>query len=383
MVTGAYYPELSGAGLQCRALVQALGTRARCTVLTTTTDPALPAIDRVDDVPVYRVYIDLDRWTSSARALLHLIARFLAVRRDIDIVHLHGFSRKSVLLMRLARAAGKKVVVKLTSIGHDDPLSMQRRGGRQFAAYSRADAFIGVSPQFAALYKEAGFAEGRLRSIPNGVDLARFRPPTANERSALRRELGLDEELTLFLFVGFFSREKAPDLLFDAWTDTIASHPRTGLVFVGATRSKYYEVDATIADRIRRDADRLGVATLLSFVERTDEMEKYYRAADAFVLTSLREGLPNALLEAMASGLPCIASRLPGVTDAIIEDGTSGLLVPPGDRIALARALQAVVDGGITSTRLGAAARRVIDRDYALDVTAARHLDLYEELLGT
>jgi glycosyltransferase involved in cell wall biosynthesis len=298
-------------------------------------------------------------------------------------VHLHGFSRKSVLLMRLARAAGKKVVVKLTSIGHDDPLSMQRRGGRQFAAYSRADAFIGVSPQFAALYKEAGFAEGRLRNIPNGVDLARFRPPTANEPSTLRRELGLDEELTLFLFVGFFSREKAPDLLFDAWTDTIASHPRTGLVFVGATRSKYHEVDATIADRIRRDADRLGVAARLSFVERTDEMEKYYRAADAFVLTSVREGLPNALLEAMASGLPCVASRLPGVTDAIIEDGTSGLLVPPGDRIALARALQAVVDGGITSTRLGAAARRVIDRDYALDVTAARHLDLYEELLGT
>src|SRR5437773_1940397 len=125
MVTGAYYPEVSGAGLQCRALIQVLADRVRCMVLTTATDPALAANDLVDGVPVYRIHIDVNRWTSTAAAFVRMVRRFLALRRDVDIVHLHGFSRKSVLLVRLAHLLGKKIVVKLTSVGHDDACSMR------------------------------------------------------------------------------------------------------------------------------------------------------------------------------------------------------------------------------------------------------------------
>jgi glycosyltransferase involved in cell wall biosynthesis len=381
MVTGAYYPELSGAGLQCRALIQVLADRVRCVVLTTATDPSLPAKDLVDGVPVYRVHIDVNRWTSTAVAFVRMVRRFLALRHDVDIVHLHGFSRKSVLLVRLAHLLGKKVIVKLTSVGHDDAVSMRRKGGIDLAAYSQADAYIGVSPQFDVLYRSAGFTDSRLHRIPNGVDLVRFRPSIADERRALRRELGLRGDLTLVLFVGFFSHEKAPRLLFDAWVDTLAHHAATGLVFVGATQSRYYEIDRAIGDRVQRDAERLGVVDRLSFVESTFEIEKYYRAVDVFALPSLREGLPNALLEAMAAGLPSVVSRLPGVTDAIIEDGASGMLVPPGDRQALARALASLFDDGSLRHRLGATARRTVEREYSLDTTADRHVALYEDLL--
>jgi glycosyltransferase involved in cell wall biosynthesis len=382
MVTGAYYPELSGAGLQCRALIQVLADRVRCVVLTTATDPALAANDLVDGVPVYRIHIDVNRWTSTAAAFVRMVRRFLALRRDIDIVHLHGFSRKSVLLVRLAHLLGKKIVVKLTSVGHDDAVSMRRKGGMELAAYSQADAYIGVSPQFEVLYRSAGFTDCRLRRIPNGVDLTRFRPSMADDRRALRRELGLREDLILVLFVGFFSHEKAPGLLFDAWVDTLAAHPATGLVFVGVTQSRYYEIDRTIGVRVHRDAERLGIADRLSFVESTFEIEKYYRAVDAFALPSLREGLPNALLEAMAAGLPSVVSRLPGVTDAIIEDGASGLLVPAGDRPAFARALASLFDDGSLRQRLGATARRTVEKEYPLDATADRHVALYRDLLG-
>ena len=90
-------------------------------------------------------------------------------------------------------------------------------------------------------------------------------------------------------------------------------------MIVGASQSDYYEIDPAMADRVRADAVRLGCADRLQLVEHTSSIEQYYRAADIFVLPSKREGLPNALLEAMACGLPSIVSRLPGVTDSVID----------------------------------------------------------------
>ena len=109
---------------------------------------------------------------------------------------------------------------------------------------------------------------------------------------------------------------------------------------VGATGAGYYEIDESLAGRIRADAAACGCGGDVVFVEPTNEMERYFRAADVFVLSSAREAHPLALLEAMACGLPSIATRLPGATDAIIEDGVDGRLVPVDDEPALADALR-------------------------------------------
>lgn len=100
-----------------------------------------------------------------------------------------------------------------------------------------------------------------------------------------------------------------------------------------------------------------------------------------FALPSRREGLPNALLEAMASGAACVASRLPGVTDAMIDDGVSGRLVPPGDVDALAGALDALLGDAAKRARLGAAARKTVSARYSVAATAAAHLRAYEALI--
>jgi len=129
MVTGAYYPEISGAGLQCRALVNKLRGRVAFTVLTTTADRSLPAEDMRDSVPVYRVFIDPLSWWSKARGIVRFTMLFLRIQDRFSIVHFHGFSQKSILLMWLARLKKKRIAIKLTSMGHDDPASMMRRGG--------------------------------------------------------------------------------------------------------------------------------------------------------------------------------------------------------------------------------------------------------------
>lgn len=383
MVVGAYYPELCGAGLQCHALVGRLRDRIDFTVLTTTADRSLPVDDVQDGVPVHRVYVDPASWRSKMIGAVRLTAAYLRARRRFSIVHLHGFSQKSILLVWLALAGRKKIAIKMTSVGDDDPVSIQRRGPLTYWSYRKAEVFFAISPRFLDLYTTAGLPRNRFRLIPNGVNLDRFRPAAEGEREALRRELSIPSGSPVVLFVGFFSREKRPDLLFEAWA-TLAASPASDavLVLVGATRSSYYEIDEGLADGIRRRADKLGLTGRMSFVETTHEIERFHRAADVFVLPSVREGLPNALLEAMASGAACIATRIDGVTDRIIEDGQNGLLVPPDDVKALVHALRQVIDDPAFGACLGGEARRTIEARYSLDQIANEYFDAYRRLLN-
>jgi glycosyltransferase involved in cell wall biosynthesis len=382
MVTGAYFPEVSGAGLQCRELVRQLHGSVRLTILTTTADPTARMIDRQDGVPVHRVFIDpSSRWSKIVGAVRLTMAVFRN-RHRFSILHLHGFSKKSILLSCFAVLRRWPIVIKMTSVGHDDPVSMKARGGLAYRCYSRAALHVGVSSRMTVLYERAGLPLKRYRLIPNGVDLVRFRPSDEAERQTLRRQLKLPDTGHVVLFVGFFSAEKCPASLFDAWASLALSHPEIGpLVFVGATHSQYYEVDPRIAENIKLRASELGLGARVVFVEHTLHIEQYYRAADIFVLPSRREGLPNALLEAMASGVACIASHLDGVTDDLIEDGVNGLLVSPGEVAELKTALRVFVDYPERLSLLGRQARQTIETHFAIEQTAQEYLNVYRSLM--
>src|SRR5579862_8442192 len=142
MVTGAYFPERSGAGLQCRALVRRLLDEVDFTVLTTTTDRALPTVDSENGVTIRRVFIDPTSWWSKLVGAVRVIRAFVGERRRFSVVHLHGFSQKSMLLVWLALAERKRLAIKLTSVGDDDPISMRRRGWLAYWCYRRAAVFF-------------------------------------------------------------------------------------------------------------------------------------------------------------------------------------------------------------------------------------------------
>ena len=382
MVTGAYVPETSGASLQCRQLMHALRNDAEFAVLTTTFDPALPPHDRVDGVDVTRIYVDPRSVASKVSALPRMAGAFLQVRRRFDIIHFHGFSQKTMPLIALARASGKRIVIKLTSFGHDDATAMKQRGPIAFRFYRAADRFIGVSPSFEGAHTREALPPGRYTFVPNGVDLDRFRPATDEERVALRQSLGIPANDPVVLFVGFFSPEKRPDLLYRAWARSVESGVASTLVFVGASRSAYYEIDPAMADGIRADAARRGLGDRLVFVERTAEIENFYRASDVFALPTLREGLPNVLLEAMASGVPPVITRLAGVTDWIVDDGKTGLLVSPNDEAALTDALRRLLDAPELRQEMGDRARESVANRFTIEQTAARTLAVYRELIA-
>ena len=174
MVTGAYFPESSGGGLQARAVVQALRTEAEFVVLTTSTDAALPAVATEDGVSIRRVYVDVGSARSRWSAALRIGAAFLRLAPRFDIVNVHGFSRKAILIECLSRLLGKRFVLTLQTGGQDEPAAAQAQGRAAEWAYRNADLYLSVSPGLSRAYLDAGLPETRLRQVCNAVDVDRF-----------------------------------------------------------------------------------------------------------------------------------------------------------------------------------------------------------------
>ena len=380
LVTGAYYPEISAAAVQCRTVAAALRGRVSFGVLTTAVARSLAPIETVDGVPVRRVLIDVGSRLSKAAASFGLVRQMLAASRNYDLIHVHGFSQKNIPVALLATMLRKPVVLTAHTAGQDEPDAVARRGRLARWAFRSAALVLCVSPDLEARCR-AALDRGRVRLSPNGVDTTRFRPAGHVERAALRRALGWPDDQPVVLFVGFFSRDKRPDLLFRAWR-RLSPSVRARLVFVGATAASYYEIDRSIAASIRDEAAALGRSESVTFVEPTHAIEQYFRAGDVFVLSSVREAQPLALVEAMACGLPCIATRLRGATDALIEDGVNGRLIAADDEAMLAAALRELLTDSAAAQSLGARARATVIERYDIRATAEHWLEAYKTVLS-
>lgn len=383
MVTGAFHPEISSGGLQARLLASAMRGDAEVRVLTTALDLNAPKRSMVDDVNVTRIHLRGLGAGSKLTAMVPIVAAVVKLVKWCDLVHLHGVSSKNILVTAVARLLGRPIVLSLHTRGEDEPAVVRRRGRASWWAFTSATRYLSVSPSLTQAYRDAGLSPERLEQVGNGIDTALFSPAPPGEKQRLRREHGLDPDRPLVLFVGFFSHDKQPRVLFDAWLRLRDVH-RTdaSLVFVGATSSSYHEVDEGLADGMRAEAAQRGLDDRVTFTGAVHDVHDYFRLADVFVLPSRREGLPVALMEAMSCGLPSVASRLPGATDTLIEDGVSGRLVPPGDVASFAEAVHTILAEPEVAARLGAAARAVVTRDFSAATIAARWLANYRIALG-
>jgi glycosyltransferase involved in cell wall biosynthesis len=229
---------------------------------------------------------------------------------------------------------------------------------------------------------DAGLPKSRLLTIPNGVDIERFCPPeNSNEKILLRKELGLPENGTLILFVGFFSKDKGPDILFEAFKN-IKGKIKEDLyiIFIGTTKGKYFEIDVSLIKTIKDDIEKFSMQNNIIFIESTLEIEKYYKASDIFVFPSLREGLPNALMEAMSSGLPCISSDLEGIKDNLICNEKEGLIFGRVNINKLSSAICSILEDKNLGNELGIKARKKIVDNFSIDKISKMYDALYKRL---
>lgn len=350
-------------------------------MLTTAVAPGLPATDRVDGTPVHRIPVDLSDARSKLLAPARLMTRMLGLRQEYDIVHIHGVSRKNVPVTAAARLLGKPVIVTLHTAGQEEPASIARRGAASRWALRAASRLVTVSPLLTRACRTSGLSDTLVREIPNGVDLDRFRPARADERRALRQDLGWPDEASILLFVGFFSADKRPLLAFEAFRRIAQRFPAARLVYVGATKASYYEIDSALAADIRVRAQQDGLESRVRFIEPTNDIERCYRAADVYLLSSARESCPLALLEAMACGLPSVASRLPGATDALVDDGVTGHLIPVDEADLFAEALSSLLLDPAAARAMGGRARAVAESRFGIADAAQRWLRTYDDVL--
>ena len=132
---------------------------------------------------------------------------------------------------------------------------------------------------------------------------------------------------------------------------------------------------------VESEVRRLGLESVVRLAGERDDVGELLAGADLFVLSSRSEGLPLSILEAMAAGLPVVASSVGGVPELVVE-GETGLLVPPGDPHALAAAMERLLDDPALRRRLGAAGRTRVSEHFDLAVARRAHLDLYRALLA-
>ncbi|MBI5881859.1 MAG: glycosyltransferase family 4 protein [Elusimicrobia bacterium] len=205
--------------------------------------------------------------------------------------------------------------------------------------------------------------------IRSGIKLSEF--PARADKAAVLSSVGLAGKKLLVTSVGNLKPQKNPEG-FVALAESLAHEfPTAGFLFVGDGPLR-----PSLEARIK--ASGLGGSVALAGWRR--DIAQILAASDAFVLTSLWEGLPRALLEAMATGLTCVCHAADGVTD-VLKDGENGFLVPPGDSALLTRRVrEALGDAGLRR-RLGEAARRSLSAEFDIDRMVRRQEELYIDLL--
>jgi glycosyltransferase involved in cell wall biosynthesis len=269
----------------------------------------------------------------------------------------------------------------MTSFGHDDAISIQNKSRLFFLIYSLADTYIGVSPIFKEMYLKSELDERKYYQIPNGVDTNLFLPlANVKEKNELRSELGLPIDISLILVVGHFSIDKSANHVLDAWLRIQKeSNNQSGIVFIGSTDSNSFEVDRNIVNLIYSKSKQF-IGERVFFVEKTNHIEQYYQAADVYVLSSVREGLPNTLLEAMSCALPVISTRLKGITDWVLNHNVNGMMYDYGDIDALGILLENLLQDDNLCKRIGSNARTTIKDNFNILSTAEKINKIYEDL---
>ncbi len=242
---------------------------------------------------------------------------------------------------------------------------------------ARARLLTGCSPELVERVCALGFPAERARVIPYGVDVAAF-SPQGSGRGAWRARLGVPESAPLLLGVGRLATKKGFHVLLRAAPAILAAHPETHIVLAGSG-DRLTELRAAAAPF----AERIHFPGTVAH----DALPDLFRAADVFTLPAVHDskgnvdGLPNVILEAMASGLPVVASGISGIPLAV-EDGRTGLLVPEGDAAALAAALLRLLANPEERRAMGEAGRRKAERELTWDAIAARYRAAYLEALA-
>jgi glycosyltransferase involved in cell wall biosynthesis len=364
VVTGTFHPEIGGPPTYLYHLLPALVERGHKITVVTYGD-----VVQELEYP-YRV-VRVSRRRSIPVRLLQFTKQVWRVAQDCDLIFVNGYGLPPAVVNLWL---GKPMVIKLVgdfaweyAIRHSlidsneniDDFQQQRHGlvvrllrALQCWYVNRAQAVIVPSHYLAHIVHGWGVPSEKLRVIYNAVDMAAYDRLPAREDA--RRELNLDGKV--ILTIARLTPWKSVDKLIEVLPQIREEVTDANLVIVG---------DGPERGRLEQLAQRVGIGEAVLFTGRvsSEKVPLYLRAADVFVLYSSYEGLPHVVLEAMAAGVPVVASRKGGIPEVVV-DGETGLLVQWRDEAALAEAVQQVLANVTLAARLATAGRAWVETKF-------------------
>ncbi|MDQ2714019.1 MAG: glycosyltransferase family 4 protein [Chloroflexota bacterium] len=411
---GTFHPLIGGAEKQ--ALAQCRSVRERgyeATVVTFRHHRQWPRHERVEGVPVIRIagllLGDREQLPRILQRALYMLALAMMgwvlwrQRRHYDIVHVHQFTLLAVPAALASWLAHKPMIVVMHSAGrgrrekspptlalaagpldstlpqlHIDALPLAggdlanlellgklgMRFSRTLLQHIGAVPVI-ISSRMKSYLAEYDFNLPGIQVIPNGVDIARFQPTNAVSSR--------EERARTVICVCRLSYEKGIDVLLQAWCLVQQQAPdlRAQLIIVGG---------GPLEVQLKWMAQALGITDSVIFAGMQSDIPLQLHRGALAVLPSRWEGMPVAVLEAMACGLPCVATRVSGSED-IIQHGINGLIVEPEDGPGLARAIVDLLEDPLSLKNYGRAARATIEERYTLEHISSTYLELYHHLV--
>lgn len=217
---------------------------------------------------------------------------------------------------------------------------------------------------------QAYIPNDKFEIIPNCIPLHQIRILSSKEQQDKKRELGIDDTQPVIITVGRLSIEKGHLFLLDAATKVIQKKPNVVFIIVG---------DGPCKSSLLRQAEHNGLGNQIQFMGFRQDIYELLQISTILSLPSLREGLPVTLLEASACFLPIVASNVGGVPE-VVEDGINGLLTPPGDDVALAKAILFLLNSPNLRYQMGQEGHKIVEGSYSAEVISVKMISLYKRL---
>lgn len=366
MVSASFHPHVGGAEKQALELSVALARQGHKVRVLTRRLPGLAAEEEISGIAVRRLWAPGAGVLNALGFMLSLLVELFRSSNSYDAIHVHLAGSPALSAALAGRLLGKRVIVKL---GGGRGIGELAASSRSFSGRLKLKALSWLGPKLAAVTqdladeaREFGFT-GEIVVQPNGVDLSRYRPSTPEEKQAIRRSLGWPEG-PCFLYVGRLSPEKRLRQFLEVWAAVFEGTPAFAVLYG----------DGPEKEALMALSAGLGPARLRVYPPMA-EIQEVYRAADVFFLPSASEGLSNALLEAMASGLGIIASRVGGSRE-VLEDGKTGLLFEPENSEELKDRLGRLRSEPGLAGRLGGGALAA-SKKFGIEAVAERYAVLY------
>jgi len=289
----------------------------------------------------------------------------------VSLIHAHQYG--PLFYSALARWPAARIPVLFTEHGRDYPdfRRWKRVLANRFMLRS-CDRFIAVGECVRqSLIAHEGLPPNRVEVIYNGTDLAAY-DPNRNQRPAVRQELGLAMDDLIIMQVARLNHLKDHRTAIRAMGLIHAMVPRAKLIIVGEGEERS-TIDQLIGE--------LGLGDCIRMVGARRDIPRLLQCADVFLLSSISEGIPLTLIEAMATGLPCVATRVGGNSE-VVEDGQTGFLAEPSDPKGLADKIAFLSRDAASMVRMGAAGRSRVERYFSDRSMHCRYNQVYRQMLG-